>query len=46
MYAIRSYYVVTGGLGDMLDCLGMQDVVSFTGSAETALMLRSNRNTQ
>ncbi|MGE4326435.1 MAG: phenylacetic acid degradation bifunctional protein PaaZ [Pseudodonghicola sp.] len=36
--------LVTGGLGDMLDCLGMQDVVSFTGSAETALMLRSNRN--
>lgn len=36
--------LVTGGLGDMLDRLGMQDVVSFTGSAETALMLRSNRN--
>jgi len=34
---------VAGGLGDMLDRLGMQDVVSFTGSADTALMLRSNR---
>ncbi len=34
--------LVTGGLGDMLDRLGMQDVVSFTGSAETALKLRAN----
>ncbi|TDE39833.1 phenylacetic acid degradation bifunctional protein PaaZ [Antarcticimicrobium sediminis] len=34
---------VAGGLGDMLDRLGMQDVVSFTGSAETAGMLRSNK---
>lgn len=34
--------LVSGGLGDMLDHLGMQDVVSFTGSANTALMLRSN----
>ena len=34
---------VAGGLGDMLDRLGMQDVVSFTGSADTALMLRSNK---
>ena len=33
--------LVSGGLGDMLDHLGMQDVVSFTGSADTALMLRS-----
>ncbi|MEM1272341.1 MAG: phenylacetic acid degradation bifunctional protein PaaZ [Pseudomonadota bacterium] len=33
--------LVTGGLGDMLDHLGPQDVVSFTGSAETALKLRS-----
>jgi acyl-CoA reductase-like NAD-dependent aldehyde dehydrogenase len=29
-------------LGDLLDRLGYQDVVSFTGSAQTALMLRSN----
>ena len=33
--------LVTGGLGDMLDHLGAQDVVAFTGSAHTALMLRS-----
>ncbi|MCB0285413.1 MAG: phenylacetic acid degradation bifunctional protein PaaZ [Calditrichaeota bacterium] len=33
--------LVTGGLGDMLDRLTCQDVVSFTGSAETALQLRS-----
>lgn len=34
--------LVSGGLGDMLDRLTMQDVVSFTGSAETASKLRSN----
>lgn len=34
--------LVSGGLGDMLDRLTMQDVVSFTGSADTALKLRSN----
>ena len=34
---------VAGGLGDMLDRLGMQDVVSFTGSADTARMLRANK---
>ncbi|WP_170762953.1 phenylacetic acid degradation bifunctional protein PaaZ [Ruegeria lacuscaerulensis] len=34
--------LVSGGLGDMLDRLTMQDVVSFTGSADTALRLRSN----
>ncbi|MFQ6547637.1 phenylacetic acid degradation bifunctional protein PaaZ [Aestuariibius sp. 2305UL40-4] len=33
--------LVSGGLGDMLDRLTSQDVVSFTGSAETALKLRS-----
>ena len=33
---------VAGSTGDLLDRLGSQDVVSFTGSAETALMLRSN----
>lgn len=32
--------LVSGGLGDMLDRLGCQDVVSFTGSADTALKLR------
>jgi oxepin-CoA hydrolase / 3-oxo-5,6-dehydrosuberyl-CoA semialdehyde dehydrogenase len=34
--------LVIGGVGDMLDRLGAQDVVSFTGSADTALHLRSN----
>ncbi|ATF17450.1 phenylacetic acid degradation bifunctional protein PaaZ [Phaeobacter gallaeciensis] len=34
--------LVSGGLGDMLDHFGMQDVVSFTGSADTALKLRAN----
>ena len=34
--------LVSGGLGDMLDHLTSQDVVSFTGSAETALKLRSS----
>lgn len=34
--------LVTGGLGDFLDHLGPQDVVSFTGSADTAFSLRSN----
>jgi oxepin-CoA hydrolase/3-oxo-5,6-dehydrosuberyl-CoA semialdehyde dehydrogenase len=34
--------LIAGGLGDLLDRLDYQDVVSFTGSARTALMLRSN----
>ena len=34
--------LVSGGLGDMLDHLDCQDVVSFTGSADTALRLRSS----
>lgn len=33
--------LVSGGLGDMLDHLTCQDVVSFTGSADTAFKLRS-----
>jgi len=32
--------LVIGGTGDLLDQLGPQDVVSFTGSADTALALR------
>jgi oxepin-CoA hydrolase / 3-oxo-5,6-dehydrosuberyl-CoA semialdehyde dehydrogenase len=35
---------VAGPTGDLLDRLTGQDVVSFTGSAATAQMLRSNRN--
>ncbi|MBK0325695.1 phenylacetic acid degradation bifunctional protein PaaZ [Rhodobacteraceae bacterium F11138] len=34
--------LVIGGTGDMLDRLGAQDVVSFTGSMDTALHLRAN----
>ncbi|MFG6517984.1 phenylacetic acid degradation bifunctional protein PaaZ [Sulfitobacter sp. 1A13496] len=34
--------LVSGGLGDMLDLLGCQDAVAFTGSADTALKLRGN----
>ena len=34
--------LVSGGLGDMLDRLTCQDVVSFTGSADTAFKLRSS----
>ncbi len=33
--------LVSGGLGDMLDRLTLQDAVAFTGSAHTALKLRS-----
>lgn len=33
--------LVSGGLGAMLDRLNSQDIVSFTGSAQTALGLRS-----
>ncbi len=36
--------LVSGSFGDMLDQLDCQDVVSFTGSANTALQLRSNPN--
>jgi len=35
---------IAGGIGDMLDRVTCQDVVAFTGSAETALSLRSNPN--
>ena len=34
--------LVSGGVGDLLDHLGGQDVLSFTGSADTALTLRSH----
>ncbi|MEP2029621.1 MAG: phenylacetic acid degradation bifunctional protein PaaZ [Paracoccaceae bacterium] len=38
---VGALQLVSGGLGDMLDRLGSQDVVSFTGSADTALRLKS-----
>jgi len=37
-----SFQLIVGGVGDLLDRLGPQDIVSFTGSASTALHLRSN----
>jgi oxepin-CoA hydrolase / 3-oxo-5,6-dehydrosuberyl-CoA semialdehyde dehydrogenase len=36
--------MVVGGLGDLLERLDERDMVTFTGSAETALTLRSHRN--
>ena len=36
--------LICGSTGDLLDRLTAQDVVSFTGSAKTALHLRSNGN--
>ena len=36
--------LVIGGTGDLLDRLGPQDIVTFTGSADTALRLRANPN--
>ena len=39
-----SLQLVIGSTGDLLDRLGGQDVVTFTGSADTAAKLRANRN--
>ncbi|MBC7453335.1 MAG: phenylacetic acid degradation bifunctional protein PaaZ [Massilia sp.] len=36
--------LVIGGTGDLLERLNGADVVTFTGSADTALLLRSNRH--
>ncbi len=36
-----SFQLITGGTGDLLERLTCQDVVSFTGSAQTAFALRS-----
>jgi oxepin-CoA hydrolase / 3-oxo-5,6-dehydrosuberyl-CoA semialdehyde dehydrogenase len=36
--------LISGGTGDLLERVDMQDTVSFTGSAATALALRSGRN--
>ncbi|WP_299372175.1 phenylacetic acid degradation bifunctional protein PaaZ [uncultured Tateyamaria sp.] len=36
--------LISGGTGDLLDHLDCQDVVTFTGSAKTALKLRKNGN--
>ena len=39
-----AFQLIAGGTGDLLDRLGPQDAVSFTGSADTALALRANPN--
>jgi oxepin-CoA hydrolase/3-oxo-5,6-dehydrosuberyl-CoA semialdehyde dehydrogenase len=39
-----SLQLVIGATGDLLDRLESQDVVTFTGSADTAAKLRANRN--
>jgi oxepin-CoA hydrolase/3-oxo-5,6-dehydrosuberyl-CoA semialdehyde dehydrogenase len=39
-----SLQLVIGGTGDLLDRLDGQDVVTFTGSADTAAKLRANAN--
>jgi len=36
--------LICGSTGDLLDHLDSQDVISFTGSASTGLMLKSNKN--
>ncbi|MEO0680317.1 MAG: phenylacetic acid degradation bifunctional protein PaaZ [Pseudomonadota bacterium] len=36
--------LIAGGVGPLLDHLGPQDAVAFTGSADTALKLRANPN--
>src|SRR5690606_5833505 len=36
--------MVVGSTGDLVDRLGAQDVLAFTGSAATALALRGKRN--
>ena len=39
-----SVQLIVGGVGDLFDYLSGQDVVSFTGSASTALKLRTHPN--
>ena len=36
--------LICGSAGDLLDHTGSQDVVTFTGSASTGLLLKSNKN--
>ena len=36
--------LISGGVGDLLNHMDCQDVVTFTGSANTALQLRANAN--
>ena len=36
--------LLCGGIGDLLDHVGPEDVIAFTGSSETASRIRSHRN--
>jgi 3,4-dehydroadipyl-CoA semialdehyde dehydrogenase len=36
--------LLCGGIGDLIDHLGPEDAIAFTGSSETASRIRSNRN--
>ena len=42
IFPLGSLQLITGGTGKLLDQLQSQDMVSFTGSADTALQLKSN----
>ncbi len=42
IFPAGSIQLVCGGVGDMFDHLGAQDVVSFTGSQSTAMSLKNN----
>ncbi len=39
-----SFQFIAGGAGDLLDHMGPQDVLAFTGSAQTGALLKSNKN--
>lgn len=39
-----SLQLICGSAGDIIDHTGSQDVITFTGSASTGLMLKSNKN--
>ena len=41
---LGSIQLIIGSTGDLLDRLDSQDIVTFTGSADTARMLKSNAN--
>ncbi len=44
IFPAGAFQLIVGGTGNLLDLLGPQDIVSFTGSAQTSLMLRTNPN--
>ena len=44
IFPVGSLQLICGPARDILDYLGNQDVVTFTGSADTGMMLRSHKN--